>query len=163
MTHPLPKRALRFAIVTVSDTRTKETDVGGDAAAEIARKGGHEVARREIVRDDRDAIAAAFHALLADDRVEAIVLTGGTGVAPRDVTPEAILPDLDRVLPGFGEAFRRLSFDEIGPAGLLSRAEAGVARGKPVFLLPGSPAGVRLAMERLVLAMAPHARELSSA
>ncbi|HEX5066351.1 MAG TPA: MogA/MoaB family molybdenum cofactor biosynthesis protein, partial [Myxococcota bacterium] len=138
-------------VITVSDTRTRETDTGGALAADLLAGAGHPVPVREIVKDDRSEIAAALRSALARDDVGAVVLTGGTGISPRDVTPEAVAPLLERVLPGFGELFRALSYAEIGSAALLSRALAGVASGKPVFVLPGSRAGVRLALEKLIL------------
>jgi molybdenum cofactor biosynthesis protein B len=138
-------------VVTVSDTRTHETDSGGALVAELLAGAGHEVVRREIVRDEPDAIAAAVRRGLAEPGVRALVLTGGTGVAPRDVTPDTVEPLLERVVPGFGELFRFLSFQEIGSAALLSRALAGIAAGRVVFVLPGSRGAVRLALEKLVL------------
>lgn len=161
MTHALPARSVRFAVLTVSDTRTAADDEGGRVAVETLAKSGHAAARRGIVRDDATAIRAWAEAALDAADVDALLVTGGTGAAPRDVTPEALLPLLEKPLPGFGEAFRRLSFDEVGVAGLLSRAEAGVARGKPVFLLPGSPKGVRLAVERLVAPLAAHLADVA--
>jgi len=144
-------RAVPTGVITVSDTRTQETDTGGRLAAELLERAGHPVALREIVKDDAAQIAAALRRALARADLQALVLTGGTGVAPRDVTPEAVAPLLERTLPGFGELFRSLSYQEIGSAALLSRALAGIAAGKPVFVLPGSRAGVRLALEKLVL------------
>ena len=138
-------------ILTVSDTRTLETDTGGARVAELLGAAGHGVAGREIVPDDASAIAAALRAALRRDGVEAVILTGGTGVAPRDVTPEAVLPLLERVVPGFGELFRLLSYQEIGSAAMLSRALAGLAAGRVVFVLPGSRGAVQLGMEKLVL------------
>jgi molybdenum cofactor biosynthesis protein B len=149
-------RAVPTGVITVSDTRTPETDTGGACAAELLAAAGHPVALREIVKDDAPAIAAALRRALARPDLRAVVLTGGTGIAPRDVTPEAVLPLLDRTLPGFGELFRALSYQEIGSAALLSRALAGLAGGKPVFVLPGSRAAVRLALERLVLPELAH-------
>jgi molybdenum cofactor biosynthesis protein B len=139
------------AVITVSDTRTPETDTGGDRVAELLAGGGHPVVSREIVPDEPAAIAGALRAQLARDDVRAVILTGGTGVAPRDVTPEAVEPLLDRVVPGFGELFRALSYADIGSAALLSRALAGLASGRVVFVLPGSRGAVKLAMEKLVL------------
>ena len=138
-------------IVTVSDTRTLETDSGGARVAELLGAAGHAVVGREIVPDDAPAIAAALRAALRRDEVEAVILTGGTGVAPRDVTPEAVEPLLERVVPGFGELFRWLSYQEIGSAALVSRALAGLSRGRVVFVLPGSRGAVQLGMEKLVL------------
>jgi molybdenum cofactor biosynthesis protein B len=138
-------------VITVSDTRTLESDSGGALLCELLAGGGHRVALREIVKDEVGAIREALERALASPDCAAVVLTGGTGVAPRDVTPEAVAPLLECELPGFGELFRQLSFAEIGSAALLSRALGGLARGKPVFALPGSRAAVRLALERLIL------------
>jgi len=138
-------------VVTVSDTRTLETDAGGGLVAELLVGAGHTVAGREIVHDEAAAIAGAVRAALARADVEAVVLTGGTGVAPRDVTPDAVEPLLERVVPGFGELFRALSYQQIGSAAILSRALAGLAAGRVVFALPGSRAAVQLAMSQLVL------------
>lgn len=144
-------REVATAVITVSDTRTAETDRGGDRVAELLAAAGHPVLSRDIVPDDAGAIARAVRACLSRDAVRAVILTGGTGVAPRDVTPEAVEPLLDRTLPGFGELFRALSYEEIGSAALLSRALAGLAAGRAVFVLPGSRGAVTLAMEKLVL------------
>ena len=138
-------------VITVSDTRTLETDTGGARVAERLAQAGHPVVSREIVRDDPDAIAEALRKALSRDEIAAVILTGGTGVAPRDVTPEAVEPLLERVIPGFGELFRMLSFGDIGSAALLSRALAGVVSGRVVFVLPGSRGAVELAMEKLIL------------
>ena len=138
-------------VLTVSDTRTLETDTGGRRVDDLLRAAGHPVVGREIVKDEPSEIAAAVERVLSRGEARALILTGGTGVAPRDVTPEAVLPLLDREIPGFGELFRMLSFEEIGSAALLSRACAGVARGVVVFALPGSRGAVQLAMQRLIL------------
>lgn len=143
--------SLCAAVVTVSDTRNLETDTGGALLAERLSAAGHRVHGRQIVPDDRAAIRGAVEALLEDPSVEAIVLTGGSGLAPRDVTPEALAPLFDRSIPGFGELFRVLSYEEIGAAAMLSRACAGVARGRVVFALPGSRGAIRLALEKLIL------------
>ena len=139
------------AIITVSDTRTLETDTGGATVEELLTGGGHDVVHREVVADAPKAIAAALRDQLDGGRARAVILTGGTGVAPRDQTPETIEPLLDRVVPGFGELFRMLSYQDIGSAALLSRALAGLASGVVVFVLPGSRGAVRLAMEKLIL------------
>ena len=146
---------LVFAIVTASDSRSAGTDASGDLLERLAREAGHDVTRRDHVRDDADAIRGAVEAALAGP-AQVVLVTGGTGVAPRDVTPEAVRPLLEKELPGFGELFRMLSWQEVGSAALASRAFAGVARGRLVFALPGSPKACRLAMERLVLPEAPH-------
>ncbi len=139
------------AIVTVSDTRTLETDTGGALVEEMLEAAGQSVAGREIVKDEPAAIVAALDAAIADDACRAIVFTGGTGVAPRDVTPDTIEPLLERVVPGFGELFRMLSYEDIGSAAILSRALAGLKAGKVVFVIPGSRGAVRLAMEKLIV------------
>ncbi len=144
------------AVVTVSDTRTLETDTGGARVAELLEASGHPVVARVIAKDEPAEISATLNALLARDDVAAVILTGGTGVAPRDVTPEAVEPLLDRLVPGFGELFRALSYQEIGSAALLSRALAGLASGRVVFVLPGSRGAVELAMQKLVLPELAH-------
>lgn len=138
-------------VITVSDTRTPETDTGGRLLAEMLEGAGHRVVGREIVPDEPAAIRAALDAALGRDGVSAVLLTGGTGVAPRDVTPDSVAPRLDREIPGFGELFRALSYEEIGSAALLSRALAGIAEGRVVIVLPGSRGAIRLGMEKLVL------------
>ena len=139
------------AVLTVSDTRDLETDTGGAAVAAMLEQGGHPVVTREVVRDEPAAIEASLGAALGREDVRAVILTGGTGVAPRDVTPDTVEPLLDRVVPGFGELFRMLSYQDVGSAALLSRALAGVASGCVVFVIPGSRGAVRLAMEKLIL------------
>jgi molybdenum cofactor biosynthesis protein B len=138
-------------VVTVSDTRTLETDTGGALVAELLTAAGHAVRDRRIVRDEPDAIAAALDEALALEDTRAVIFTGGTGVAPRDVTPDTVEPKLERVVPGFGELFRALSYQDIGSAAILSRALAGIARGRVVFVLPGSRGAVRLGLEKLIL------------
>jgi molybdenum cofactor biosynthesis protein B len=144
-------RAVPCWIITVSDTRTAETDTGGALLAELLERAGHPVVGREISPDEPSQITAALDAALARAGVSAVLFTGGTGVAPRDQTPEAIEPRLERVIPGFGELFRALSYQEIGSAALLSRALGGIAKGRVVLALPGSRAAIALAMEKLVL------------
>jgi len=153
-------KAVPTAVITVSDTRTLETDTGGALVAEHLEAAGHPVASREIVADEPAQIGAALEKLLDQPGVGAVILTGGTGVAPRDVTPESVEPLLERVVPGFGELFRMLSYEDIGSAALLSRALAGLARGRVVFVIPGSRGAVRLAMEKLIVPeIAHHAGE----
>jgi molybdenum cofactor biosynthesis protein B len=139
------------AIVTVSDTRTLETDTGGALVETMLEEGGQAVTGRRIVPDDPDAIRGALQAVLSEEATQAVIFTGGTGVAPRDVTPDTIEPLLERVVPGFGELFRMLSYEDIGSAALLSRALAGLVGGKVVCVIPGSRGAVRLAMEKLIL------------
>jgi molybdenum cofactor biosynthesis protein B len=143
--------AVPTAVVTVSDTRDLETDTGGALVVERLEAAGHPVASRQIVPDEPSAIAAALRGVLEHPEVRAAIFTGGTGVAPRDVTPETVEPLLERLVPGFGELFRMLSYEDIGSAALLSRALAGIARGRVVFVIPGSRGAVGLAMERLIL------------
>ncbi len=138
-------------VVTVSDTRTLETDTGGALVVELLEGAGHVVVERTLVPDDPEAIGQALERALSQAGTRAIVFTGGTGVAPRDVTPDAVAPRLEREVPGFGELFRQLSYADIGSAAILSRALAGIAEGRVVFVLPGSRGAVRLAMEKLIL------------
>lgn len=145
-----------FALITISDSRTAATDSGGRRLRDLVEAAGQRVVSACIVRDDAAAIQAATAAALAAPGVDMVILTGGTGVSPRDFTLEAVLPLLDQELPGFGELFRMLSFAEIGSAAMLSRATAGIARGRAIFLLPGSPAALDLAMTRLILPEAAH-------
>jgi molybdenum cofactor biosynthesis protein B len=144
------------AVITVSDTRTLETDTGGALVIEHLEAAGHPVASREIVPDDPAAIGAAVRKALGRAGVGAVILTGGTGVAPRDVTPDTVEPLLERVVPGFGELFRQLSYADIGSAAILSRALAGLAGGRVVFVIPGSRGAVRLAMEKLIIPEIAH-------
>lgn len=143
--------AVPTVIVTVSDTRTLETDTGGALVETMLGEAGQPVCGRRIVRDEPEAIRDALLEALAAPDARAIVLTGGTGVAPRDVTPDTIEPLLERVIPGFGELFRMLSYEDIGSAAILSRALAGLSQGKVVFVIPGSRGAVRLAMEKLIV------------
>ncbi len=140
-----------MGVLTVSDTRTLETDRSGRVACELAEEAGHRVARREIVRDDERAIRDLASRWVADPDVEVIVTTGGTGVTARDVTPEALSPLVTKPIPGFGELFRWLSFEEIGTATVQSRAEAAMCGDTFAFLLPGSPGAVTTALRRIVL------------
>jgi len=144
-------KTVAAVVVTVSDTRTLETDSGGALVVELLEGAGHEVAARQIVPDEPAAIAAALDEAMQIDGSRAVVFTGGTGVAPRDLTPDTLEPLLTRVVPGFGELFRMLSYEDIGSAAILSRALAGIREGRIVFVLPGSRGAVRLAMEKLIL------------
>jgi molybdenum cofactor biosynthesis protein B len=143
--------SVAVVVITVSDTRTLETDTGGALVAGMLEKAEHRVHARKIVPDDPEAIASAAREALEVPGVAAVILTGGTGVAPRDVTPESVEPLLERTIPGFGELFRQLSYADIGSAALLSRATAGMAKGRVVFVIPGSRGAVGLAMEKLIL------------
>jgi len=138
-------------ILTVSDTRTPDTDSGGDAIRDLLEQAGHTITGRDIVRDEPRDVSARVSERLGDARTQIIITTGGTGITSRDGTYEAVNQLLDKRLDGFGELFRMLSFQEIGAAAMMSRATAGTARGKAVFELPGSPNAVRLAMTRLII------------
>ena len=137
--------------LTVSDTRTPETDTSAQEAKRLVEAAGHAVGQYAIVPDEPEQVQDSVLGWLADDRLGAVIISGGTGVSARDTTYEALNEMLDKHLPGFGELFRMLSFEEIGSAAMISRATAGVARGKMLFLLPGSRAAVRLALTRLIL------------
>ena len=152
--HEVP--SVSFGVVTVSTSRTLETDESGDALIAAIEDEGHGVTRRQLVGDDRDEIAAVVTALVETEDVDAVVLTGGTGLSPEDVTVEAVRPLLDQEIPGFGELFRSLSFDDIGPRALLSRAFAGSKDGIPVFCLPGSTQAARFGADLLVLPTIGH-------
>ena len=147
---------LGVLVLTVSDTRSASDDTSGKLIAERLEAAGHGVVERAIVKDDRDAIRSAVLRGIARPDTDVVIATGGTGVSPRDSTPEAVEPLLDKVLHGFGELFRALSFQEIGAAAFLSRALAGTAQRTAVFVMPGSSAAVRLAMDRLILPELAH-------
>jgi molybdenum cofactor biosynthesis protein B len=154
--------AVACFVLTVSDTRTLGTDTSGQAIVELLEQAGHTVTGRDVVRDEPAAVAAIVKAEIARRQSRVIVTTGGTGIARRDSTYEALIDLFEKRLDGFGELFRMLSFQEIGPAAMLSRATAGVADGCALFLLPGSEHAVRLAMTRLILPELGHvARELT--
>jgi len=150
----------RFAVLTVSDTRTEADDRSGPAARRAIEAAGHRVVAAAIVRDEPDEVRARVDAWLARDDCDAVLVSGGTGVAPRDRTYEAVAGRLERRLDGFGELFRALSFEQVGSAAMLSRAVGGVAAGRPVFSVPGSPRAVELALERLILPEIGHLLDL---
>ncbi|MFO0589164.1 MAG: MogA/MoaB family molybdenum cofactor biosynthesis protein [Polyangiaceae bacterium] len=156
------KKKIRVATVTLSDTRTAADDEGGKLLGELLTAAGFDVASHAIVREETETIRAEVEALAMHAGVDAIVMTGGTGIAPRDRTIEAISPLLDKTLDGFGEAFRRLSWDEVGPNAMLSRALAGTRNGRVIVALPGSPKAVRLAVEKLIAPVLGHAVGLAS-
>ena len=139
----VPFRALRIAVLTVSDTRTAADDRSGDTLAERLLAAGHELAARAIVRDDLGEIVAWLRGWIADPSVEVVITTGGTGVTGRDVTPEALAEVAEKHIAGFGELFRMLSYQKIGTSSLQSRADAAVAGGTYLFCLPGSPGACR--------------------
>jgi molybdenum cofactor biosynthesis protein B len=145
-----PFVALNIAVLTVSDTRTAETDTSGALLAERLTTAGHQLGARTLERDDCYRIRATVSAWIADPAIQVVITTGGTGLTGRDGTPEALLPLLDKVIDGFGESFRRISWDDIGTSTLQSRALAGVANGTVVFCVPGSTSACATAWDQLI-------------
>jgi molybdopterin adenylyltransferase len=150
MAEPSPV-SLSVAVLTVSDTRTLETDTSGAFAESSLVAAGHRCLERIVIRDDIDSIRAALARIIDVQKVDVVVITGGTGLTRRDVTPEAVETLVTKVIPGFGELFRQLSYAEIGAATIQSRAFAALCGHALVFALPGSTAAVRLAMETIIL------------
>jgi molybdenum cofactor biosynthesis protein B len=155
-------RSVGCFVLTISDTKTAETDTSGKLIRELLEAAGHRVAGTGIVRDEPTEVARLVRQAAGDPDVQAILLTGGTGITSRDSTYEAVDALLDKRLPGFGELFRVLSYAEIGPAAMLSRAQLGVVQRRIVASLPGSPNACRLAVEKLLLPELGHlVREVS--
>lgn len=154
--------SLRVATFTLSDTRTRVTDVGGRLLREKLEGAGFTITVYDIVREEPDSLREALHHTCDLGIADAIVLTGGTGIAPRDRTIEVLTPMFDKTIDGFGEAFRRLSWEAIGPRAILSRAVAGVIRSHVVIALPGSPQAVELAVDALIAPTLQHAVALAS-
>lgn len=148
--------SIRVALVTASDSRTPTTNEGGRLLARLFTEAGFTVVEELLLVEDPAEMRACVAALARPEIADAVLVTGGTGLGPRDRTPEAVSPLFERRLPGFGELFRMLSFRQIGAAAMLSRAEAGVVAGVPVFLLPGSPAAIELAVRELIAPELPH-------
>lgn len=148
--------AVRVAVLTVSDTRTEATDTSGRAIRELLAGAGHAVVAAAIVTDDPDAVTAFVRRELESGLAQVVITTGGTGITSRDSTYEAIDALLEKRLDGFGELFRMLSYHDVGPAAMMSRACAGLVRGRVVITLPGSEGAVRLAMTKLVLPELTH-------
>jgi molybdenum cofactor biosynthesis protein B len=144
-------RAIGCFVLTISDSKTPETDTSGALIRERLTGAGHPVVGHAIVRDEPTQVAAVIRKGCADPAVEAFILTGGTGVTSRDSTFEAVEALLDKKLTGFGELFRMLSYAEVGAAAMLSRAQGGVVQGRALFSLPGSPNACRLALDKLIL------------
>lgn len=142
--------AVTLAIVTVSDSRTPETDRNRAWLEEQLRERGHRVGAYRLIRDEPDQVAAALQELAALPDIQIILFNGGTGISPRDTTFDVLSRHLEKTLPGFGELFRMLSYEDIGPAAMFSRATAGVYRSTLVVSLPGSSGAVRLACEKLL-------------
>ena len=147
---------VRVAVLTISDTRTRENDTGGDIAEELLRDVGQEIVARQIVRDEVIAIRSSLIDLLARSDVDAIITTGGTGISARDTTYEVVERMIEKQLDGFGEIFRALSYEEIGAAAIMSRALAGSVGTKFIASLPGSRNAVRLAVEKLLVPELAH-------
>ncbi len=150
------EKSLNLAVVTVSDTRTMETDRSGALIVALAEEAGHRVLEREIVPDEPARLSALVTNFRARDDLHSILVTGGTGISPRDQTFECVSALLTKPLPGYGELFRMLSFAEIGPACVLSRAVGGLIGRLVILVMPGSRAGVELAMRRIILPELPH-------
>jgi len=142
---------LQIAIITVSDTRTLETDKSGGLLMDQLLAAGHVIALRKIVEDDLDAVRSALSQGIDEPLIDVVITTGGTGITQRDVTPEAFAPLVSKPIPGFGELFRWLSYADIGASTIQSRAEAGLCGTTLVFMLPGSTGAVRLALEKIIL------------
>ena len=147
---------VNVAVLTVSDTRTRETDTSGKLIEDTLAKAGHTIVAREIVIDSELKIRAQLAQWIADPGVDVVVATGGTGVTPRDVTPEAMAPLVTKHIPGFGELFRQVSFAEIGASTIQSRADAALCGQTYVFLLPGSTGGVRTGLEKILVSQLDH-------
>jgi len=147
---------IRCAVITVSDTRTLENDTGGQTVIHHLSAAGHEIVAREIIPDDPAQMKPILQSLQPSDDVDAILMTGGTGISSRDQTYETVSALLTKPLPGYGEIFRMLSFQDIGPAAILSRAVGGLLGRKVLLTMPGSPAAVKLAMEKIIVPQLPH-------
>ncbi|MDJ0955975.1 MAG: molybdopterin-binding protein [Arenicellales bacterium] len=153
----MPKKAqqdfipLNVAVLTVSNTRVAENDTSGDLISDHLQQANHNVVKRTIEKEDAEKLFMTFRTLVDDPDVDVIISSGGTGLTEHDITPEVTSRLVDKSIPGFGELFRMLSYNEIGPSTIESRAHAGVANGTLVFLLPGSPGACRLAMDSIVL------------
>ncbi len=143
--------SVRCAVITVSDTRTLDTDTGGQTVILALTGAGHSVVAREIIPDDPERMRPLLESLSGRDDVDAILMTGGTGIASRDQTYETVSSLIDRQLPGYGEVFRMLSYQEIGPAAILSRSVGGLLGRKVLLTMPGSPAAVSLAMDKIIV------------
>jgi len=147
---------LGIAVLTISDSRTEADDKSGALLAERVQSAGHKLAEKCIVRDEIYDIRAKIAQWIADESVQAVISTGGTGVTGRDGTPEAVTPLLDKEIPGFGEIFRMISYEEIKTSTLQSRALAGVARTTYIFCLPGSSGACRTAWDKIISAQLDH-------
>ena len=157
-------KTLSFGIFICSTSRSKQieqgdtqvNDVGGDTAVELLKKAGQKVLFKKIIADDETMIQDAVMYALGVEHLDVAIFSGGTGITPTDITIETVTPFFEKTLPGFGEFFRRISFDRVGSAAVLSRAVAGVAKGRVLFCIPGSPEAVKTAVEMLILPEASH-------
>jgi len=157
-------KTLNFGVFICSTSRYKLvqqgekeiSDIGGDTLVDLLRNAGHNVLFKKIVADDKTIISEAAQQALKMPELDVAIFSGGTGITPTDITIETVMPFFEKTLPGFGEFFRRISFDRVGSAAVLSRAVAGVAKGKALFCIPGSPDAVRVAVEMLILPESPH-------
>ena len=156
-------RRLSFAIVTISTSRHRDsqagkpiTDESGDLIIKTLQENRHTIGIQRLVTDNKSVIQKTIREMLNSPKVDAIITCGGTGITPADVTIEAVKPILEKKLPGFGELFRHLTYQQIGSAAIMSRALGGVAKGKAVFCIPGSPHAVKLCLERLILPETAH-------
>ena len=157
-----PKQ-LTFAVFVCSTSRYQQlqkgeriSDVSGDLIEALLKNAGHRILFKKIIGDDKALIREEVKNVLSSADIDAAIFCGGTGIAPSDVTIETVSPFLEKTLPGFGEIFRRLSYNKVGSSAVLSRAVAGVAKGKALFCIPGSPDAVRVSIETLILPEAPH-------
>jgi molybdenum cofactor biosynthesis protein B len=146
----ISSKAINLAVLTISDTRTVDNDTSGDYLATQATTAGHNILAREIIIDDIYKIRASVSALIADENVQAILITGGTGFTQRDSTPEAVIPLFDKPIEGFGELFRYISYKEIGTSTVQSRAIAGMANKTIIFCMPGSTGACKTAWEGIL-------------
>jgi len=157
-------KTLNFGVYICSSSRYKQieqgekaiSDVGGDLLIELLKKAGQKVLFKKIIADDETTIQDAVMYALGLSALDVAIFSGGTGITPTDITIETVSPFFEKTLPGFGEFFRRISFDHVGSAAVLSRAVAGVSRGKALFCIPGSPDAVKVSVEILILPEAPH-------
>lgn len=147
---------INFAVLTVSDTRTKDTDESGKILCEMLKNKGHNIVYYEIAKDEEKEIEKFVKKAIFDKNVNVVITNGGTGISKRDVTIETIEKFFEKTLNGFGEIFRYLSYKEIGSGAIMSRAAAGVCNGKAIFSIPGSPNAVKLAMERIIIPEISH-------
>jgi len=151
-------RSVGIYIITCSTSKFKQLkdgqepdDTSGDIIQRLAIEAGHRIEGRKLISDAKPVITKTTKQALKSREVDAVIITGGTGLSPRDVTPESITPLVEKTIPGFGELFRKISFESIGSSAILSRAFAGMSEGKAIFCLPGSPDAVQTAMEKLIL------------